>query len=271
MKVPCRKCSKCGKYSDLATITCVCGENLKSIRYEMVESDDLEAPEIGKIDTSIKLLVQKCGSCKTLNFTLPGEDKVNRCYKCGKIQIKMVNQEEYVPIQPVAEAAETEKPNQANPGIDEAAEADNQALKSIYDNIAEAVANEAAPTWEEMLGLSLSDNKKLTLVALNHGELTCEIASEETPYLLGRSANLKDFLSQDGYVGNEHCYILYEDGKWLVKDNSRNGVFVGNQFAREADDWNYVGKGNICELHNNVKLKLGHFDDSIIFKVLIEE
>ena len=65
-----------------------------------------------------------------------------------------------------------------------------------------------------------SEIKKITLTAKEYGDLSFSITSDKEKYMLGRSANQSEFLAQDRRVGNEHCYLFYQDGYWLVKDNN---------------------------------------------------
>lgn len=84
-------------------------------------------------------------------------------------------------------------------------------------------------------------------------------SSEHIPYLLGRSANQSEYLSQDLRVGNEHCFLLCREGRWYVKDNhSSNGTAVNGEFL-DPDGESPLADGDV--------LMLGHHADSVTFRI----
>lgn len=104
-------------------------------------------------------------------------------------------------------------------------------------------------------------NKDITLTAIRYGRLSFTVEAGPNTYMLGRSANQGSFLSQDGRVGNEHCYLFYRNGNWFVKDNnSRNGTAVNSRD---------IGLNGECMLSNGDELKLGHHNDSVAFRISI--
>lgn len=103
--------------------------------------------------------------------------------------------------------------------------------------------------------------KAITLTAIRYGRLTFTVEAGQEKYMLGRSANQESFLSQDGRVGNEHCYLFYRDGAWYVKDNnSKNGTAVNSQD---------IGLNGERMLSDGDELKLGHHPDSMAFRISI--
>lgn len=103
--------------------------------------------------------------------------------------------------------------------------------------------------------------KDITLTAIRYGRLSFTVEAGPNTYMLGRSANQGSFLSQDGRVGNEHCYLFYRNGNWFVKDNnSRNGTAVNSRD---------IGLNGECMLSNGDELKLGHHNDSVAFRISI--
>jgi pSer/pThr/pTyr-binding forkhead associated (FHA) protein len=125
--------------------------------------------------------------------------------------------------------------------------------------------------WTDILGSKstrakaepTSKTKRITLTAIRYGRLSFTItARDNMPYMLGRAANQNVFLSQDGRVGNEHCYIFYRDGFWHVKDNhSANGTFVNSRD---------IGEDGEHVLGDSDTLKLGHHPDSMEFRITIQ-
>lgn len=103
--------------------------------------------------------------------------------------------------------------------------------------------------------------KDITLTAIRYGRLSFTIEARQDTYMLGRSAEQGNFLSQDGRVGNEHCYLYYRDGTWFVRDNnSKNGTAVNSRD---------IGLNGECMLSDGDELKLGHHPDSMAFRITI--
>lgn len=119
-----------------------------------------------------------------------------------------------------------------------------------------------APSEARRSAPASSAKRDITLTAMNYGSLSFTVKAEPCKaYRLGRSANQSRFLSQDDRVGNEHCDLLFKNGDWYVKDNSRNGTAVN-----DCD----IGQNGERMLRNDDKLKLGHEDDSITFLISIK-
>lgn len=103
--------------------------------------------------------------------------------------------------------------------------------------------------------------KNITLTAIRYGRLSFTVEAGQDTYMLGRSAKQGSFLSQDGRVGNEHCYLFYRNGAWFVKDNnSQNGTAVNSRD---------IGLNGECMLSDRDELKLGHHPDSMAFRITI--
>lgn len=109
--------------------------------------------------------------------------------------------------------------------------------------------------------ITTSVKKTLTLTAIRYGRLSFTIDAGQDTYMLGRSAHQGSFLSQDGRVGNEHCYLFYRNGEWFVRDNnSKNGTAVNSRD---------IGLNGECMLSDGDELKLGHHSDSVAFHITI--
>lgn len=101
----------------------------------------------------------------------------------------------------------------------------------------------------------------ITLTAITYDQISFSIEADGRQYMLGRSANQKEFLDKDGRVGNEHCYIFYRDGYWYVRDNhSANGTAVNSRD---------IGLNGEHILNDGDELKLGHHPDSMAFRITI--
>lgn len=319
-KIPCRKCTKCGKYSDIASLICICGEEIGKIPGELVEISDLSEGMIADIDEEIEVFVQKCSACGALNFSLSEDEPVKMCCNCHKARIATV-----VPVKYICDELEKN-----GDGLEDAILASPSKLNSVNDvfvpsnvlvndidddenydddddddvspwiNILGGIklatgsltSEQSAPqqnntihvskpnddddendveNWGNILGGTLQvktspqvniGKSELTIIAIRYGQFSYTINKTDVPLLLGRDANLRDFLSRDQRVSNEHCYIDYENNNWVVRDNnSSNGTAVNSK------DIGKCGKKNI---QNGDLLKLGHHQDSMEFKVLIE-
>lgn len=109
---------------------------------------------------------------------------------------------------------------------------------------------------------STPTKKDITLTAIRFGRLSFTVEADQDTYMLGRSANQGAFLSQDGRVGNEHCYLFFRNGNWFVRDNnSKNGTAVN---LRD------IGLNGECMLSDGDELKLGHHPDSVAFRISIK-
>ena len=104
--------------------------------------------------------------------------------------------------------------------------------------------------------------RDITLSAIRYGRLSFTVEAGQDSYMLGRSANQGEFLSQDGRVGNEHCYLFFRNGTWYVRDNhSKNGTAVNSRD---------IGLDGECILNDGDELKLGHKPDSVTFRISIK-
>lgn len=109
---------------------------------------------------------------------------------------------------------------------------------------------------------STPTKKDITLTAIRYGRLSFTVEAAQGAYMLGRSANQGAFLSQDGRVGNEHCYLFFRNGTWFVRDNnSKNGTAVNSRD---------IGLNGECILSDGDELKLGHHPDSVAFRISIK-
>ena len=140
----------------------------------------------------------------------------------------------------------------------------------ITDELENEDDDEDDADWSGILGSKsrptktdpVATKKEITLTAIRYGRLSFTIeARDNRLYMLGRSANQSSFLSKDGRVGNEHCYIFFRDGFWHVKDNhSANGTAVNSRD---------IGLNGEHVLSDGDELKLGHHPDSMAFRITI--
>lgn len=126
-------------------------------------------------------------------------------------------------------------------------------------------------TWEnfgvkshpEKETINTAQKPSIMLSALSYGYLSFTVDPEQgSSYLLGRSANQKEFLSQDARISNEHCYLLLKGGQWFVRDNhSSNGTAVNGKD---------IGENGERPLYDGDKITLGHHPDSMTFSITIK-
>jgi len=274
MKIPCRKCS-CGLYNDISISVCSCGKQLlPRAPYELIDCDALAPEQCGSIDRELKFYVQKCSACSALNVTLDITQPVAICFNCGKGRVKSVKPVLYEEEPEKAEPAESGPSQAADTPVTPAedAAADSRQWNDILGNIAETAghsqpAAETAndgdqPGWDDILGTT-PRSPSITLTAIRYGKLSFTLeAVENKPYLMGRSANQSEFLSQDLRVSNEHCTLLFRSGQWYVQDNhSSNGTIVSGYILPINGE---------SPLHHGNELVLGHEADSMAFRISIE-
>lgn len=274
-KFPCKKCKQCGKYSDLAALVCECGEDISMLDATLVDVDSLQESEKGEIDTELKVYMQKCSACGALNFTISEDEPVKMCYNCHKARIATVapvayrDEEKTVPeYEP--EEEETEASTQMNYNMQQ-----KEKYAAVKENTIEDDDDddEDSLQWQNILGGIKSEmqqeapkdvaasSQNITLTAVRYGHFSYTVKAADTPFLLGRDANFKDFLEQDGRVSNEHCILYCREGKWFVKDNhSTNGTAVNSR------DIGLNGEHELCD---GDELKLGHHQDSMAFRVIV--
>ena len=276
-KIPCRRCGSCGLYHDLSVDTCRCGADLTRVPGLLVD-EQIPPDRYGEINRSLPVFVQKCSNCGAENFTADQSRPVRVCYNCHKARVASV-----VPVPygagpaeaapPAEEAPETPPqtvfhlaaPPQGTADDDDDDEDDVTIWQDILGGIRSA-AGSAVPSPEFSPAPAAprsAAGQELTLTAIRYGKLSFTLRAGQAglPFLLGRSAGYGDFLSQDIRVSNEHCYLTFQDGAWVVIDNhSTNGTAVNKRFldinGRQA-------------LHDGDELMLGHHPDSMAFRIAI--
>lgn len=311
----------------MASLICVCGEEIGTIPGEVVETSELSEEYIAEIDEEIDVFVQKCSACGALNFSLATDQAVKICYNCHKARIATIKPVKYTcdekenrenePEESLLKAPQTINPKKDEMGAnyvpvnsvtddddddddgDDASpwmnllsgiegvtggsisEKNKKGVPQQHDTIPVLKSSTAVNdddddddvgNWDGILGInaqaktsvqSNAGKEKLTLYAVRYGQCSYTIKKTDVPLLIGRDAELKEFLSHDPRVSNEHCYIDYENNQWVVRDNeSSNGTAVNSR------DIGLCGK---IAIHSGDLLKLGHHSDSMEFKVLIEE
>lgn len=322
--IPCRKCPQCGIFNDFTVEECECGKILNDIGVQLIDTDEVSPEQYGEIDTSLRVFVQKCSACGTLNYTDNPAHPVKVCCNCHKTRIATID-----PVECVEECSEKIQ-DTFSPETDELSDAERLDTQQVRDhvsqsqqisdddddddgfarwqdilsNIKKTVGGEPEGSqaksnqqeiqqltqqqpsdfdddddevgdWSDILGVSQDEKvpkpekqevsnlapKDITLTAIRYGRLSFTVEVGQEIYMLGRSANQGSFLSQDGRVGNEHCYLFFKDGAWFVKDNnSRNGTAVNSRD---------IGLNGECMLSDGDELKLGHHPDSIAFRITI--
>lgn len=233
-KIPYHKCAACNSYSPWNESRCSCGTQLAPMFgvLRVVEETAADLP------VNEKLYVQKCSNCGALNITRSKEHPVQRCMECNKIRIQKVAPVEYIDTE--------EEQKTAIPDPDEDVTDWDDILSDITDTMKEVKLDPVSV--------------RIRLVACNG--YTCTIHKEETPFMIGRAAGMREFLAGNLEVGNEHCMILMRDDKWYVQDNhSGNGTFVNGRD---------LGEGGNRPVQDSDVVKLGHRPDSITFKVVME-
>ncbi len=291
-KIPCRKCTQCGKYNDFTIDKCECGKELNNIEAELVDTEKISSEQYGKIDISRKIYVQKCPRCGALNYIKSPSDSVKVCSGCGKAKIAQIKPEEYVDEEKIKKNDEADDSKShisqdlnlqdadfSQENNDESAEWQEKAnniRKTVGDiSTSSDTEDEEVVDWSSFLGNINEQNtassklqdktdespKNIMLTAVRYGNLSFMLEAGTNKYMLGRTANQSDFLSQDNRVGREHCYLFYRNGNWFVRDNkSQNGTMVNSRD---------IGENGEYMLSDGDELKLGHHNDSMAFHISI--
>lgn len=252
-KLSCKKCTKCGFINTSSNEKCEkCSNDLGEVEIKYFEKYPIQ-------------YVQVCPACSRSNYADKPDFPVKLCFYCQKGRISKIPPKEYVEDKIIKE-------NDNNDSNKKITDKEEKSKDSFLDEIKQEKADiknlqnqheddEKVVEWGNVLGTQ-SEIKKIILTAKEYGDLSFSITSDKEKYMLGRSANQSEFLAQDRRVGNEHCYLFYQDGYWLVKDNnSKNGTFV---------DSKDIGINGTHILENGSELKLGHNDDSVAFDIRIE-
>ena len=126
-------------------------------------------------------------------------------------------------------------------------------------------------TWEDIVKgigateiLSSNLNQMITFKYISgiiNNEFEIEIKSDSCPCLLGRSGLGKEYFQYDTRVSNEHCYIRYSEGEWLIKDdNSTNGTQINKKRLQPQEE---------IKIKNGDLIKLGMAKDAVELEVVI--
>ena len=242
-KIPCKLCA-CGLYHDLSAQVCRCGADLRETPGRLTDLETIPPQQRGEINPDLPVYVQKCSACGAENFTLDPSRGVKACWNCHKARIAAVKPALYLD-------AEEKQEDAAAPEEPEEPEENGE---SLWTALLEGVQTARS-------GLT---GQTLTLTALRYGALSVTLRADQEglPLLLGRAAEYGSFLQQDPYVGNEHCYLTFRDGDWVVIDNhSRNGTAVNRRF---------LDPGGEQVLRDGDELTLGHHAASMAFRVQIQ-
>ena len=300
-KIPCRRCGSCGLYNDLSVDTCECGADLTRVPGLLVDEQipPDQYGEIDPSLPVFVQKCSACGAENfTADRSKPVRVCYN-CHKARVASVVPVpyGAEPEEAAAPAEEAPEPPpqtvfhlaQPPQAAADYDDDEDDDDDAVASWQQILGgvRSTAGSAAPAsppaaraeegGEAAARGSLpggsprtapavpgpASGQELTLTAIRYGRLSFTLRAGQAglPFLLGRSAGYGDFLSQDIRVGNEHCYLAFQGGVWVVIDNhSTNGTAVNGKF---------LPLNGQQALHDGDELMLGHHPDSMAFRVAI--
>ena len=259
-KIPCKKCRSCGLYSDLSVMTCKCGEDLSKIPALLIETDDIPLEQCGVINKEVPVYVQKCSRCGAENYTADKNSPIMRCHNCNRTTVASV-----VPVKWFDDSsADNSETNDSLLGIPPAT-SDPEDSQRDWPRDSET---DEPTSWSSILdGIEIvagGPKSDITLTAIgNYTGLSFTLSANlDEPYLLGRDANQSKFLEKDERIGRKHCYLIFKDNSWYVKDNeSKNGTAVNS-----ID----IGENGEERLSDGDELKLGHHPDSMTFRISIK-
>lgn len=275
--IPCRQCPACGCYSDVSRLMCVCGQDISMVPATLIDKD-VPIESFGEIDQDVEYYIQRCSACGTENYTDSPEHPVEYCRECQKRRVASVvpisadKLHSAAPLQGEIETAKEEciAEEDASSGQDDDF-LEESPFGALLSNISISVrgseeVSAGIHSSRDVATANVSASRKrtkLVLTALQGGPFQVTIMPERTEVLLGRAGEWDTFFEQDTRVSNEHCYIRYSDGQWLVRDNySRNGTQVNQK---------PLPPGGESELASGMNLKLGNQPDSIALRISIED
>ena len=121
-------------------------------------------------------------------------------------------------------------------------------------------------TNSTLLNPQVSAPLQLPVLELFYKNRPIEVAPEKTPFLIGRE-NPRAALSVRGeFASREHCRIEFHEGKFLLKDCSRNGTIIKLGIAPS-----FRLKGELIPLTGSGSIHLGAeastTEACILFKV----
>ena len=94
-----------------------------------------------------------------------------------------------------------------------------------------------------------------------HGSFNIIIDSDDCPCLLGRSGIGREYFQYDPRVSNEHCYIMFSEGEWYIKDNNSTNGTRKNRIPIQPQVEVNIKNGDL--------IKLGKSEDSVELEVRI--
>lgn len=130
---------------------------------------------------------------------------------------------------------------------------DEQQSENVFEEVAVTEADnesEKISSWDDILesyGLAINQIELKYVSGIIDSEFSIKLSSEKNSYILGRSEIGKEYFEKDLHIGNEHCYIIYDEGKWKIKDNnSRNGTMLNGQLLIPQKE-EILKKGDIIQ------------------------
>ena len=270
--IPCRKCPECGKFSDFSVEKCSCGARLGPVIVEEIDIETIPAEQCGEIDGSRTIYYRKCPVCGENNYTFDPEKKIKTCGCCYKIGIENEVAVEFkTEPQGEKDISDAMGCSQKNPPDQTAStqQPEKKNIEKMLENIETKRGGVPVTSDDDDEEIKWSDftetpdsKNALTLNAVCGGDLKFTITAKDSPYTLGRNSGQSEFLQQDIRIGREHCRLQIQNENWIVVDNnSKNGTFVNSKD---------LGLGGSFVLHNGDIITLGHSEDSIAFRVVIQ-
>ncbi len=270
-KAACRKCDKCGRYSDITVDICECGAKLTELAQTVVDAGRL-GDKKGSINESCSYYVQICVSCHEKLYSASKRNPFITCYKCKTTMLaepvevddeQAIKQKEQELLD-----AEMPKPAPAPKPAPKPAPAPNPAPSYGAGYRAAKPAPAPKPASSPKGGSSRPKHRATNSLALftENGLAPIAVLSPEqaiSPVMMGRDSLLSDYLHNDKRVGRNHCSLMCNNSKWFLTDNdSNNGTFVNNK---------YIKRNGVTVLKTGDLIKFGHDPDSFVARVEIDE
>ncbi len=157
---------------------------------------------------------QVCPECFFEIIISDVNEKVKKCPNCNRRDIayqKLIRiEEEKVEIVSINEDAATDSP--VTPW-------------SEFEDSVETIKEDVNIVFKYVSGIINRDF-----------EIT--VSSKDGEILLGRSAMGQEYFQHDNRISNEHFYIKYKDGNWLIRDNhSTNGTMINGDILKPSIEY----------------------------------
>lgn len=120
-------------------------------------------------------------------------------------------------------------------------------------------------SWNEWIEDDTLQEKQQSSIILKYvqgmlrNDFEIRVDAKDDRVLLGRSGLGKEYFQYDTRISNEHIYVVYKEGIWLIEDNgSTNGTMLNEKIIQPHTDYE-INDGDVITLgksNNSVRLEV---------------